>query len=238
MSNHKDYGLIYMSVTQIEGFIKKQVRDDVASKLNQDITDDMFNELEPNFNYLDYVPFNYVMVSLKNKAHEAMVKRNIYDNIDNAMTVISIEDTTSYSMYHGEIDEGEAYVGIFSGLFLFIALLSVITTMRRVVMAQRGQIGTLKVLGFDNKRIRQIFMIQNSWICIVAIIIGLPLGYSLTSYLFKACLDENYDFGVHIQFWTYIVASVGTYLVSYVVSRYLTKRVENIDMVSSLKANE
>lgn len=83
------------------------------------IIDDMFNELEPDFNYLDYVPFNYVMVSLKNKAHEATVKRNIEDNIDNAMAVISIEDTTSYSMYQGEIDEGEAYVGIFSGLFFY-----------------------------------------------------------------------------------------------------------------------
>ena len=40
------------------------------------IIDDMFNELEPDFNYLDYVPFNYVMVSLKNKA--SLTKNNTH----------------------------------------------------------------------------------------------------------------------------------------------------------------
>ena len=51
-------------------------------------------------------------------------------------------------------------------------------------------------------------------------------------------MDENYDFGVHIQPWTYIVAAVGTYLVSYLVSKQLSKKIQTIDMVSSLKANE
>lgn len=96
---------------------------------------------------------------------------------------------------------------------------------------------TLKVLGFSNKKIQNIFSLQNSWICIASIIIGLPLGYSLTSYLFKACLDENYDFDVRIEPWTYVLAAIGTYLVSYFVSKYLAKKVNTIDMISSLKAN-
>ena len=100
------------------------------------------------------------------------------------------------------------------------------------------QFATLKVLGFDNKRIRKIFSLQNSWICILSILIGLPVGYGLTSYLFKVCLDENYDFGVHIEWWTYVSAAVVTYLVSYLISRYLSRNVNNIDMVSSLKGNE
>ena len=100
------------------------------------------------------------------------------------------------------------------------------------------QFATLKVLGFSDKKIKKIFMMQNSIITIISIIIGLPTGYFLTSYLFKVCLDDNFDFGVHIEFWTYLVASIGTYLVSYLVFKYLAKRVNNLDMVSSLKANE
>ncbi len=126
-------------------------------------------------------------------------------------------------------------------IIFFAVLLGVVIIYNTSILSygeKEYQFATLKVLGFNNKRIQKIFSLQNSWICLASIIIGLPVGYSLTSYLFKACLDENYDFGVHIQSWTYIVAAVGTYLVSYLVSKQLSKKIQTIDMVSSLKANE
>ena len=100
------------------------------------------------------------------------------------------------------------------------------------------QFATLKVLGFNDKKIKQIFIKQNNWITVISILIGLPSGYYLTSWLFKACLDDNFDFGVHINISTYIIASIGTFIVSYLVSKLLAKKVSKIDMVSSLKGNE
>lgn len=126
-------------------------------------------------------------------------------------------------------------------IIVFAILLGIVIIYNMGILSygeKEYQFATLKVLGFDNKRIRKIYTIQNSWISIASIIIGLPTGYGLTSYLFKVCLDDNYDFKVHIEAWTYVVAALGTYLVSYVVARYLSKKVNNIDMVSSLKSNE
>lgn len=126
-------------------------------------------------------------------------------------------------------------------IIVFAILLGVVIIYNMSILSfseKTYQFATLKVLGFDNKRIRKIFSLQNSWICILSILIGLPVGYGLTSYLFKVCLDENYDFGVHIEWWTYVSAAVVTYLVSYLISRYLSRNVNNIDMVSSLKGNE
>ena len=100
------------------------------------------------------------------------------------------------------------------------------------------QFSTLKVLGFKDRKIKNIFIKQNNWISIVSIIIGLPVGYYLTSWLFKACLDAQYDFGVKINIETYIIAAIGTYLVSYIVSKLLAKKISKIDMVMSLKNNE
>ena len=123
----------------------------------------------------------------------------------------------------------------------FAVLLGVIIIYNMSILSfgeKEYQFATLKVLGFANKQIEKIFSLQNSWICIASIIIGLPVGYNLTSYLFKACLDDNYDFGVHIEVWTYVLAAIGTYLVSYFVSKKLSKKINKIDMVSSLKANE
>ena len=100
------------------------------------------------------------------------------------------------------------------------------------------QFSTLKVLGFKDKKVKQIFIEQNIWITFLSVIIGLPSGYYLTSWLFKACLDDNFDFGVHINISTYIIATVGTFLVSYLVSKFLSRKINKIDMVSSLKGNE
>lgn len=143
MPNHKNYGIVYMSVNEIEDFIKNNVKKEFENSIGMSIDDAKFDELNPDFNYLDYVPFNYVMVDVNKKSNVNFVKNKIEDSIDSVVSLISIEDTTSYAMYQGEIDEGRAYVGIFSFLFLFIAMLSVITTMTRVVKNQKLQIGTL-----------------------------------------------------------------------------------------------
>ena len=100
------------------------------------------------------------------------------------------------------------------------------------------QFATLKVLGFNDKKIKKIFIKQNNWIAIISIIIGLPLGYYLTDWLFKTAIEEHYDFGASITPITYIIAAIGTFLVSYIVSSRLSKKIDNIDMVSSLKGNE
>ncbi len=91
---------------------------------------------------------------------------------------------------------------------------------------------------FKDKQIKNIFIEQNIWITIISILIGLPSGYYLTSWLFKKCLDDNFDFNVYIKPTTYIIATIGTFLVSYLVSLILSKKIKKIDMVSSLKGNE
>ena len=100
------------------------------------------------------------------------------------------------------------------------------------------QFATLKVLGFKDKNIRKIFIEQNIWITIASIIIGLPSGYYLTVWLYNKCLDVNFDIDVIIDNSTYIIAALNTFLVSLLVSYHLSKKVNKIDMVSSLKGNE
>jgi putative ABC transport system permease protein len=100
------------------------------------------------------------------------------------------------------------------------------------------QFATLKVLGFKDKQIKNIFVKQNIWIAVVAIILGLPLGYYLTDWLFKTAIEEHYDFGASIKPLTYVISSIGTIVISYIVSKILARKVNKIDMVSSLKGNE
>ena len=100
------------------------------------------------------------------------------------------------------------------------------------------QFATLKVLGFKDKQIKKIFIKQNNWIAIVSIIIGLPFGFYLTDWLFKTAIEEHYDFGASINIETYVISAIGTFIISYIVSKFLARKVTKIDMVSSLKGNE
>ena len=56
--------------------------------------------------------------------------------------------------------------------------------------------------------------------------------------LFKTAIEEQYDFGASITIMTYVLSAVGTFLVSYLVSRFLARKIKKIDMVTSLKGNE
>ena len=132
----------------------------------------------------DNVIFNSIMVDVDDTSKTNEVKNEIEDKIENAKAIVNIEDTPSYVTYQGEIDEGKTYVGVFSGLFLFIAMLSVITTMTRVVKNQRIQIGTLKALGFSDRKIIFHYIGYGFWISIVASIIGLILGYFIIGKIF------------------------------------------------------
>lgn len=100
------------------------------------------------------------------------------------------------------------------------------------------QFATLKVLGFKNKQIKNIFIKQNMWLAIIAIIIGLPLGYYLTDFIFVYSLGDNYDFSANIRLVSYLYSVIGILIVSIVVNLFLARKVNSIDMVSSLKANE
>ena len=67
---------------------------------------------------------------------------------------------------------------------------------------------------------------------------GLPMGFYLTDWLFKTAIEEHYDFGASISIRTYLIASIGTFIVSYLVSKFLSRKIKKIDMVTSLKSNE
>ena len=178
--NRLNFGFAYMNVSEItEEYIKKMVMKEMGIKDTK-----TFDKVMPNFDYKKYIPFNNIMVDVDDITLLDNVKNNIEDNISNAKAVIKATDTTSYITYQGEIDEGKTYVGVFSGIFLFIAMLSVITTMTRIIKKERVQIGTLKALGFSNTKILFHYIGYGFWVSLVASIIGLILGYFIIGKIF------------------------------------------------------
>ena len=225
MPNHKTYGFLYMSSNELEGFIKDEAKNKLNSKLGKNLSDEEFNKLNPTFNFEDNIPYNYVMVDVKTKKDVNKVKDEIETRVENAKATISIEKTSSYAMYQGDIDEGAAYVGIFSGLFLFIAMLSVITTMTRIIKNQKLEIGTLKALGFSKYKITRHYVGYGFWVALLGALLGILLGrYFLGSVFLNIEMSffEMPEGRVFIKPLTYvasllvvIVTSIITFLTCY-----------------------
>lgn len=133
-------------------------------------------------------------------------------------------------------------------MYSLIALLIVVSVILAIVIIynlgimsfseKEYQFATLKVLGYKYKQIKKIFIKQNIWIGIFAIIIALPLGNFMTDYIFKNAIGDTYDFEAMIKPATFIMSSIGTFIVVYIVNQFLAKKIKKIDMVSSLKGNE
>ena len=223
--DRKQFGVAYLSVNEItEDYIKSRVMKEMG------ITEEeIFNQYVPDFNYKDYLVFNSVMVDVKDKNKRDKVKEEIEDKVKNALAIINIEDSLSYTTYQGEIDEGKTYVGVFSGIFIFIAMLSVITTMTRIVKKDRVQIGTLKALGFNNRKILFHYIGYGLWISIFASIAGLILGYFFIGKVFMKMQMDFFEIPngfPSMNFTSYIVAVVVVFivgLITYITGRSILK---------------
>ncbi len=134
------------------------------------------------------IVYNYVLVDT-NKTKQ--VKQDIETNIQNVISVTDRSANTSYATFKTEIDSHKTYAGIFPVIFLFIAVLSVITTMNRIVKNQRNEIGVLKALGFKKRKIIFHYTMYSLTVCLLAIIAGHILGpLLLGNYILS--LEEEY----------------------------------------------
>lgn len=221
--NREKFGFIYMSANEIP---KEYIESLVIKQLGLQNVEELYSII-PDFDYKEYIPYNYIMVDVNSKNNVESVKYDIEDNVKNAASIIKIEDTSSYQMYQGEIDEGKSYVGIFSGLFIFIAMLSVITTMTRVIKKQKNQIGTLKALGLKSKKIAFHYVKYGLFVSLLGALFGILFGRFFIGEIFlnlEMSFFEIPNGKPVVEYNSYLVALLVVLIVSLIT--YLTCRKE------------
>lgn len=99
------------------------------------------------------------------------------------------------------------------------------------------EFATLKVMGFQSKRIRRLLSIQNLWLSVLGVVIGGPFGRMILQGMFDSNGD-SFDYEAVIGVPYYILAGVFVLLVSCLVSFLFSKRIKRLDMVEVLKGME
>ncbi len=105
-------------------------------------------------------------------------------------------------------------------------------------MERYREYATLKVLGYHQKEIRGLMRRENDIIALLGVLCGLWPGRWLTALILRTCEGDNIVFASTVEWHSYVISGVVTFLFSAFVTWLLTRKVKGIDMVEALKSVE
>ncbi|MBR1986303.1 MAG: FtsX-like permease family protein [Mogibacterium sp.] len=200
MPDFNTYGYVYASPAMLRKVIEQQVReeepdidDDVMSIAVKEVCDETFCQVNVN---------------------SSMDKEEIQAAADKALgrtlLILTKDENISYSESRGEMNEGRTMGAVLPVLFLAIAILTMITTMNRITISEKTQIGTLKALGFRDKRIVRHYTSYAVIISLTGAVLGMVLGYLICKMVMSqdGMMGTYFvmpDWTVHIPVWIWAI---------------------------------
>ena len=180
------------------------------------------NQVMPDYNKYGYVFISPAMLKkvlgfeFYTEIHviSDMKKNDFIDSANQALSktnlILSKDEVVSYSEVQGEATEGKTMASILPVIFLSIAILIMATTMQRLTINEKTQIGTLKALGFRDRRITRHYTLFGLFIGVVGSILGIALGYFIAWFIFNpsGSMGTYFDlpsWNIYVPWWTYLV---------------------------------
>jgi len=192
---HTDYGFAYLSINEFpKNYIYKKILENIGmDNLSLDDGENIIKSTIQNFKVEDYYKYPYAIVDVEDISKLNDTKEELKNKVENIITATTREENISWDGYQREAEEGETYSGVFSGLFVFIAILSVVTTMNRFIRKERTQIATLKALGIKMRKITFMYVKYGLFIAVLASVLGILLGNSIIGKTFLELEMSYYE---------------------------------------------
>ena len=153
MPDYSSYGFVYISPAMLENAI-------------------------PGF-YRMMIGSLYHQINVKSGLSKAAFTERVDEALGTTRLILSREETVSWAEAQGEVNEGKTMASILPVLFLAIAILTMVTTMHRICASEKTQIGTLKALGFRDRRILIHYSAYALIIGLLGTVLGIAVGYGL-----------------------------------------------------------
>ena len=134
-----------------------------------------------------------------------------------------------------QIMDGMVIILIIAAVILGIVVLYNLGVMSYVERSR--ELATLKVLGFRSKKIGQLLILQNLWLTVIGVLLGLPAGLGTLQWMLSALASE-YEMKLMLGPLTYLVSILLTFGVSLLVGWMVARKNKKIDMVEALKNAE
>lgn len=197
------------------------------------------NQLMPNYNTCGYVYISpsmltnvlgyeyYTQINVISNLSKSDFSNKVDEALERTNLIVSKDEKVSFSEAQGEVTEGKTMASILPVIFLGIALLIMVTTMQRLTQNEKTQIGTLKALGFRNRRIAIHYTSYGLFIGIIGSIVGILFGYFIAWFIFNpnGSMGTYFDlpsWKIYVPWYTFVIVLLVVVLLTFV--SYITTR--------------
>lgn len=182
-------------------------------------------DVEPDFSHMGYAymsydslkeilgdtmpSYNQIVVTIGN-ANASEVENDITVAIDdNYSQIFDQSNFNGLTAFDSELSQHDMFAYAFPIIFILIAILTIITTMGRIINNQRTQIGTMKALGIKRHKIIIHYIMFSLVVSAVGCIVGVITGPIVMGPVFNDFMPESYSmpkWGYSYSIKFYIVA--------------------------------
>ena len=200
MPDFNTYGYVYATPAMLRKVIENEIKEEET-----DIDDDILSIA---------VKEACDAILCQVNVNSSMDKQEIQTAVDKAlgrsMLILTKDENVSYKESRGEMNEGKTMGAVLPVLFLAIAILTMITTMNRITISEKTQIGTLKALGFRDKRIIRHYTSYAVVISVTGSVFGIVLGYVLCRMVMSqdGMMGTYFvmpDWTIHLPLWIWAI---------------------------------
>lgn len=124
---------------------------------------------------------------------------------------------------------------IFSVILGFI----IIYTSSVISFSERErELASLRVMGFSEEEVLEVLSIEQLFISIVSILIGIPITKSMMALVSKAFSSDLYNMPTDVSYNAIIIAAMGTILSLFIAKLALKRKISKLNLVEVLKERE
>lgn len=136
------------------------------------------------------------------------------------------EDNSAFLEYEENATRLSELASIFPVVFFAVAALVTLTTITRMIEEQRGEIGTLKALGYRNWEISMKYYVYAASASLLGTIAGLVFGYTTLPLIIFNAYGILYDLPniILTNYWSYTLISASISVISTVVTAWFVLR--------------
>lgn len=182
MPDYNTYGYAYISPKKLGAAVEEKLKSAMTDELEKsgvpkEMLDESVKALMTDEAVEEATDKVFAQVNLLSDLPKEALEDKVKDALGRTIMVTPKDDHVVYKESSGEAEEGKTMGSVLPVLFLAIAILTMVTTMHRIATKEKTQIGTLKALGFKNRRILRHYTSYGLFIGIVGTAFGVALGY-------------------------------------------------------------
>lgn len=200
MPDFNTYGYVYATPAMLRKVIEREIREE-----EPDIDDDVMSIAVKEA--CDKI---LCQVNVNSSLEKQEIQAAVDKALGRSLLILTKDENVSYAESRGEMNEGKTMGLVLPVLFLAIAILTMITTMNRITISEKTQIGTLKALGFRDKKIIRHYTSYAVIISLTGSVLGVALGYILCKMVMSqdGMMGTYFvmpDWTVHIPVWIWAI---------------------------------